>query len=260
MTQKGYKRIMIACVTFETVKIVKPINSIDADKVYLLHMGDEEPYRDFFNEVMRQIEELEIPCEPIEMKILDFPSVMKVLLRIIRTENKKGNHVYINISSGSRIFSSAALIVCMQEDGIPFDVHTDEYKKHWKEFFDEEGRPVGLSTRVGEPVYMPQFKLKPPNNKLIKGLQCWKEVESAEGRFNQNKVIIRLHGAGLMEDIYKKDVTGNTKVSPGAKMRLQRTFIPAWIAEGWFEKKERGKYVITPWGEEILNIYEDLPN
>ena len=33
-------RVVIACVSFETVKIVKPAQFYKADKVYLLHKGD----------------------------------------------------------------------------------------------------------------------------------------------------------------------------------------------------------------------------
>ena len=50
MIESKHLRIVIACVTFETVKIVEPAKYYKADKVHLLHLAREEPYRNFLEE------------------------------------------------------------------------------------------------------------------------------------------------------------------------------------------------------------------
>ena len=37
-------RVVISCVTFETVKVMEPVRHFRADKAYFLHRGGKEPY------------------------------------------------------------------------------------------------------------------------------------------------------------------------------------------------------------------------
>ena len=48
-------RVVVACVTFETVMVVEPVKHYKADRVYLLHQARKEPYTDFLNEVEAQL-------------------------------------------------------------------------------------------------------------------------------------------------------------------------------------------------------------
>ena len=51
MPVKSNLRVVISCVSFETIKIIEPIRHYKADRVYLLHKGGKEPYDAFINEV-----------------------------------------------------------------------------------------------------------------------------------------------------------------------------------------------------------------
>ena len=218
MVETPPDRVVIACVTFETVKIVDPIKKFKADRVFLLFMPGKKVYEDFYHEVIRQLEGLKILYTPVEMEILDFPSVMKELIRIVRQEHSKGNHVSVNISSGSRIFSAAALITCMQEGATPFDVHTKKYWIEEEAYYKSKNRPIGLSEEVGDPIFIPRFKIHPPKGKLLLGLLAWKEISLTKRKVHQTKVIEAMAQKGLMEDIYFTNHRGKELVKHGAKM------------------------------------------
>ena len=51
-------RVMIACVTFETVAITGAAKLRHADKVILLHQAKVDPFKDFLKETKRQLKEM----------------------------------------------------------------------------------------------------------------------------------------------------------------------------------------------------------
>ena len=259
MKQSRNLRIIISCVTFETVKITDPIKYYQADKVYLLHMGRKEPYTKFLNEVQRQLDELQILYESKDINILEFNDVVKEIIMILRNERMQGNHVYVNLSAGTRVFSAAGLIACMLEDGIPFDVRPDKFFLSEKKYY-EKGRPVGLSKTVYDPVPIPEYRLTPPKEHLIIGLKVWRQVQSWSTKFQQTAVIKELEKLGYFTDIFKLDEHGKPRkqVNHSTIMKFKRNYLEVWLKEKWLEKQDRGEYIITDKGDQLLKIYGDL--
>jgi len=258
MIESKHLRIVIGCVTFETVKIVQPATYYRADKVHLLHLAREEPYPDFLEEVERQLKASGIEYEPHEVNIFEFSPIMKKVIEILRKEKSMSNHVFVNISCGPSLYSAAALIACMMEGGIPFDVKTKEYMIDYKEYYEDE-KPVGLTKTVKNPVRLPAFELKVPQEYLVKGLMVWKRVFDRKGSMSHTNIIQKLAHHNLMDNVYEDKA--RNKVSQSAIMRYQRNFLGRWQKEGWVEKKGRGHYAITPWGETILDIFgEEVEN
>ncbi len=257
MDHSPHLRVVISCVTFETVKIVEPILAYKADRVYLLYWAQEGVYQKFIDEVIRQLEDHPIEIIPIEEQILEFEPMIKIMVDIIKKERNQDNHVYVNISAGSRIFSSAALIASMLEGGHPFDVRTKDFMIKKEAYFDDD-KPIGISKSVHDPVSIPPFKIQPPDKKLLQGLKYWKQIEEKKGYVNQIRVIEKFHEINLMNDVFEKTYSGKQRISGKAQMRFRRRFLEKWVLQGWVEKEQRGRYQISAMGNQLLMIYGNL--
>jgi len=248
-------RIVMDCVTFETVKITQSANHYKADKVYLFHRAVKEPYSDFLEKVEKELEKKGIEYQSIETEINNFSEIIKELMAAIEKERNEGNNVYVNVSAGSHVFCAAGLIACMMKGGTPFYAPTNEYTvkdEGIKDVYFEDGEPVGLTKEIKEPEEILCFDLPTPNERLVKGLDVWKKEKDKGGVMSSSNIIEKLSSDGLMVDIYEDD---RKKVSQNATMKFRRNFLEKWIENGWIEKQERGKYEITENGKRILEVF-----
>ena len=248
---KKHLRVVISCVTFETVKITDPIQFYKADKVYLMHKADIEVYKKFLDAVETTLGNLGIEYEAVHTTIYKFAPTLKNLLKIIRKEKALGNHVYVNVEAGPQIYGAAALVACMMEGGHPFFVGTKEFTVSEDKFFIGD-KPIGLSSAVYDPMEVPMFQLKCPKDHIVKGFRIWNEFRSSGRRLTDNAIIKGLESQGLMENIYDEE---GRKISYKAKMEYRRKFLNRWISEGWVEKVDRGKYEITEFGEVAVEVF-----
>jgi len=247
-------RVVISCVSFETVKVVEPILYYRADKAYLIHSSTKRPYIDFFNEVVKQLKKKRIPCEEIDIYYGDFSLVMKSVREIIRKEKAKGNHVYVNIGAGPQVYSSAAMIASMMEGAVPFNAPTEEWTvKDATKVFYEDGRPVGNARKVKDPVRIPVFDVNPPDPQLVRGLSIWKQITEKWKIRPTREIMASFEENGLIDDIWEDD--RRKKHSQSALMRYRRNYLEKWESEGWIQKDRRGKYSLTDQGEMILEIF-----
>ena len=247
-------RVVISCVSFETVKITQPILDYRADRVYLIHSGKKPPYIDFFNAVTEVLKKRKVPYEEVDIYYGDFKVVMKTVRDIIKKERKEGNHVYVNIGAGPQIYSSAAMIASMMEGATPFNPPTIEWTvKDVKSAFYEKGKPIGNAKKVKKPVEIPVFDVRPPDQELISGLSIWKSITDRIKIRPTKDIMIELNKNDILPDIWLDD--RQRKCSQSALMRYRRNFLEKWEAEGWIRKDRRGKYTLTDQGEMILSIF-----
>ena len=106
------KRIMVACVTFETAKVVEPALYYEINKAHIIHYVKDPLsesgmiYDSFFRRVCELLE-TESP-RSVEVvvhneRVSDFSVMLRTVLSIIQAENsgEDGCEIYVNISSGS---------------------------------------------------------------------------------------------------------------------------------------------------------------
>ncbi|MBN1390513.1 MAG: hypothetical protein JXA22_07720 [Candidatus Thermoplasmatota archaeon] len=249
-----FLRVVISCVSFETVKIVQPILDYKADRVHLLHSGREPPYIDFFDHVTSELDRMGIPWEEHNVFYSKFSDVMKKVREIIIREREQGNHVYVNVGAGPQIYSSAAMVASMMEGGTPFNAPTEEWTvKDVKKVFYEKGKPVGNARKVKAPVEIPVFEVNPPEENLVKGLTVWKDVTDRYRTRPTKEIMTALEEKGLMYDIWEDD--RGRKYSQSALMRYRRNFLEKWESKGWIRNDGRGLYSITEQGGMILEIF-----
>jgi len=250
MSYRKDLRIVISCVTFDTVKIIEPIKFFKADKAYLFHKADRIPYTDFLDEIIRQLESLGIEHKEIFSNVNKFEELMPDLIKVMENEIDNGNHVFVNIEAGSAVYSSASLIASMMLGATPFnegskDHMIDDHKK----YYDEKGRPVGLAKSVREPYLLPAFHLEKPPEKLVHGLKIWNEVRIKYGNRKLKETIQMMEKTGLLKDCMERN-----KVSHSGHMFFRRNFLQKWIDKGWIEKDEERIYQLTSDGEMIIKV------
>ena len=116
----SHLRVVISCVSFETVKITQPILDYRADRVYLIHSGKKPPYIDFFNAVTgvlkkKKIKVLMVGDGPDRFKAEEQCRQAKICDRVLflgKQENIKDLLAITDVAilpSGSESFGLVAL-------------------------------------------------------------------------------------------------------------------------------------------------------
>lgn len=245
-------RVVICCVTFEVAKVVEPIRHYRADRVHLVHWGDREPYSDFIGEVEGRIRGMGAELLKKDLNIMEFSSVLREVRSIIMKERMEGNHVYVNIGAGPQVFSSAAMIACMMEGGIPFNAATKSFTVESALFYSD-GKPVGIAKEVHPPREIPVFKVEAPDPALIRGLAIWEKITDMTKSHQTREVMREFQKGCLLDDIFEDD--RQRTVSQGALMKYRRNFLEKWESNGWVKKDRRGSYSLTEQGQMMLRIF-----
>src|SRR4051794_40042531 len=110
---KSDLRIHIATVGFQVRRITEPVIRERADKVYLItHSQDDRaaPYLEKILEILRKEKFLKAE-QTTTTNIWDLFDCLQTYKKIIKEE--QGAHIYINVSTGSKVSSIAGTLACM---------------------------------------------------------------------------------------------------------------------------------------------------
>jgi len=275
------EKVVIACTVFEVSKVIRPIIEYEASKVHLIHYTDKtnadaKIYHEFYEEVVSQIKDYSSIKEKLgkrveimehsEYRTSDFQKMLMTVLRILDSEKalNKDSEIYVNISSGTSEYISAATIAAMMaasmNSGISlFTVGTEPqgYSTYGeelvKQLYYENGRPVGLTKFAREPREIPMFKISAPDKSLVKGL---KEFSMFDRPVTANKVIDVLMDKDLLTVQDDGSLENKKNKTQANIMRYRRNFLDKWIEEGWVGKREgSNKYVLTEDGQMIIDTF-----
>ncbi|AGI47299.1 hypothetical protein TALC_00289 [Thermoplasmatales archaeon BRNA1] len=262
------KTVVIACVTFETAKVVEPATSYKADEIHLFHyLRPDAPgiYLEFYAEVEKQLRTNLPNARIIEHKedaVYSFQLMLRDILAIVAQSNKEvpGAEILINASAGTSEFSAAAIIASMMHPNVTaFTVGTKEYTvtddSKVRDIYFSGGRPVGLTKTTREPRAIPYFEVKMPDENLVRGLRVYNQLRTSKQSTVAPAVIKALADAGLWE--YEAN-EGSVKTSPKQKevMYYQRHFINAWVEQGWIDKpSRRSRFDLTETGKNVIDTF-----
>ena len=277
-------RIMIACVTFETVKVAEPVEFYQANKVYLIHYHSEKHpvYKEFYDRTVKLIRDRNgerIEIIEVEEKVWKFAEMLRTIAKIIDDEIKVNGEqceIYLNISAGSPEYTAAAAIGSMMygKNVVPFATSTSEYtvesdedirRCYFTEETDSDGSvrqiPVGLSKAVKDPVQIPKFFIKRPQRELVLGLSIYRmHVEGDGSRFKRvtaPEVIKDLKDYGLWDHMVDPSDEKRVKNEKSSNaVYFHREFIERWLKHDWIKRDESGKrYVITDEGRRVTDTF-----
>jgi hypothetical protein len=276
-------RVVICCVTFETVKVVNPIKDLRAEKVHILHWdgGDQAKkatvYADFYQEVVDQLHALGLEDASIvekRVKVYRFKDVLRSLISIMSEERRNGNDVYINVSAGTTEFAAAATLASMMVEGVkPFTVHARAYtisgEERIREVFSVDGKLVGQTKAVAEPVELPTFQIDLPPRDLVLALREFRKRKENKQPTRYTALIKAIKDAGAWTyepgqtgSVKDSDARGGDRVVQAEKMYYSRHYIDGWIKNGWVDGRSgRGRELeITESGRNVTDIfYLDSP-
>ncbi len=160
-------RVHIAPVGYEVDRIVLSAKQERADRVWLLlhENKSDDKAGPFVTKISTQLEKLHIEIKEEYHDRRDLFKIIRAVKNIIQKE--KGNEIYVNLASGSKIQAIGTMMACMMfndDDSVhPYYVEAANYPG-----FDAK-KP--LSTGIKEIVNVPPYSIKTPDQKLISALQ-----------------------------------------------------------------------------------------
>ena len=269
------KRIMISCVTFETVKITEPVQFYDINKIHLIHyVKDPESesgmiYREFYDQVCKIIKRDSRGSTEIKEhteRVSQFLPMLKLVMKIIETElnSDEPADIFVNISAGTSEYTAAAVIASMMNpDVVHFSVSTESYtikNDKIKELYYANGAPVGLTESIYEPVLVPKYSISLPDRNLVLGLKVLKELNETKRYVKGPEVISGLKEKRLWrmcsEGTHCMDSSAVPEAGKSDSVYYYRDFVSKWLSNGWIKRDDFNKrYDLTEEGLRIVDTF-----
>lgn len=283
MQESGRKnRVVISCVTFDTVKITEPIRFYQATHAHLIvnsehRNGIGELCDEFCGRVRNIVDEQ----SPAEVDVVthnentsDFTAMLRTVLAIIQREKRENpkSDIYVNISAGTPEYTAAATIASMMSPGtIPFSVDTKEEqisRERMREiYYDEMKRPVGLAKTVHDPKIVPYYPMNIHEEHLVRGLRILHQRNTSRPKLpvTSGKMIYALEEKGIWlrgeMDIenplgHPENRKKDDRMKRSEAVYYQRDFVDKWLKNGWVRKNDLTKrYEVTDEGKRILETF-----
>jgi hypothetical protein len=262
-------RVMIACVTFETVKITNAIEYYKTTRNHLIHYVKDPAsengkiYSDFYERVNQIIRDNSIDdTEIIEhnKNVNNFPVMLQTVLGILESEYKAADNsdIFINISAGTAEYTSAATLAAMMyPKSIPFSISSKKFttENFVREIYYKNGVPIGLTSETYPPKAIPKISIPVPDEKLVRGLRILDGLNAEKGSTKGPRVISELKKQGIW---FREE---NTEINKTARAKndsvyYYRDFITKWLENNWvYRDKYTKKYLLTEEGKRIVDTF-----
>ena len=266
------KRIMIACVTFETVKVAEPVKFYETSKIHIIHYikdptnPQSRMYVEFYDRVCGLIKSNDGDAEIVEhnVKVSDFSSMLRTVLNIIENERKESNDcdIFVNISSGTSEYAAASTIASMMKENITtFSVNTKEYTirdyEGVKAAYYNNNVPIGLTKAVYEPTTLTSYKISIPQEHLVRALRILDERNQKKLSVKGPQMIQALKDGGIWyREITYDDLNERSRQKLSEAVYYQRDYVNKWIDTNWVQKDELTKrYQLTNEGKTIVETF-----
>jgi hypothetical protein len=248
-------RVHIVTVGFRVRRVTEPLIRERADKVYLITKSHEDKAIASFEKMLKILrKEKYLQIEKRTTDIWNLFECLQTYKSIIKEEEERGGkntHIYINISTGSKISCIAGTMACMMWGGTPYYAHMVWSTYDKKDPAD--GLPDEEVTTIDEiPVYSIN-KPKPESLAVLRILDSAKEGNRPK-MMKKGRLIQQLEEAGMID----KDASIGAKHS---KLKgLLNSISIAGSDNPLVEVEYKGKQsnvILTTQGESTLKIFGD---
>ena len=170
MTNLATFRVHIAPLGFEIDRITIPLKQTKADKLWLLSHDNRSsdlsaPY---LEKIKKECKKLGVEVKIAYADRLSIFKVIKSIKDII--EKEKGNYIYVNVASGSKIQAIACMMACMvlknYKNLQPFYAEPEKYAA-----FEGKQQSFGIKDTIPLPIY----EIQTPKPKLLEALKIISE-------------------------------------------------------------------------------------
>ncbi|MGC8516186.1 MAG: DUF6293 family protein [Thermoplasmata archaeon] len=237
-------RVHISPVGFQSLRITEPLIKMQADKVYLVTYRDHDDANFYFEKVKSELKNKykHIGLEIIYLDLWDLNTCIEAFREIFVKE--KGNHVYFNVSTGTKITAIAGTISCMLWGGIPYYVPIS-YK-------DMAMRNQDATEITEEPQILPVQEIRKPRGLFLKVLEI---LESAGGIMKKKQLIKKLEEL----DVIKPRDENRKGLTPSAEHSQLKAILDPMEKDWHYVKVDsrgrRSEVMILEQGKSALKIF-----
>lgn len=254
------RRVHIAPVGYEVDRVVIPILNERADRVYLITEKDEsiDKGKSFLSKIVDEITDkgsnVEIFVCGTDVKNRDLYDVLKVYRLII--EKEKGNHIFVNVSTGTKIHAIAGMMTSMifksSETTVkPYYVTPDDYSQ-------EPERKVQLSVGCKEIKILPSYQITRASDEQIDVLQIIDQhlSENKKTGMSKSELIDILEKKG-----YKLILSATTNEGSAKHMAIKRKYLDplcnTWNYITIEGERKKARISITEDGKNALKFLKE---
>ena len=173
MTNIATFRIHIAPLGFEIDRITIPLKQTKADKLWLLAHDNRSSDQSgpYLEKIKKECKKLGVELKVAHSDRLNLFQTIKSIKDIINEE--KGNYIYVNVASGSKIQAIACMMACMVlkecENLQPFYAEPEKYAA-----FEGKQQSFGLKDTIP----LPTYEIQTPKPKLLEALKIISEQKN----------------------------------------------------------------------------------
>jgi hypothetical protein len=233
--------VHIAPVGFDPVeRVTVPLIEYRADKVYLISKSADDHASERRRQILRVLaRHPHIEVQEVYLNIWDLFSAVEEYRKIFLAE--MGNHININVSTGSKIISIAGMISCMLWNGTPY---------YTKLNYEDSGASVMSEKRkVKATDFLPVYQITMPPPELLKVLYI---VDRNGGSVSKKGLIEELQNLRMIPTY----LPSQPRSAPHS--RLRALLDPLEHHWGFVEVKSRGRrsdVSLTEQGKSALKIF-----
>lgn len=237
-------RVHIAPVGFDFRRVTVPLIQMQADKVYLVTYSPDDNAKKFFGQVKKELAQNyeHIQVQEVFLDVWNLFDCLEKFRQIILKE--KGNHIYINVSTGTKITGIAGMLSCMLWGASPYYARVS--------YPSAKETEIPPTEYVEEPDILPVYEIKKPGHEILLVLSL---LKANGGRMKKARLIEKLES---LEIIRIRDET-KTELSSAAKHSQLRAILDPMENEwGYVEVKASGRrseVFLTEKGGTALQIF-----
>src|SRR5574341_882622 len=149
-------RVHIAPVGFDFRRVTVPLIQMQADKVYLVTYSPDDNAKKFFGQVKKELAQNyeHIQVQEVFLDVWNLFDCLEKFRQIILKEN--GNHIYINVSTGTKITGIAGMLSCMLWGASPYYARVS--------YPSAKETEIPPTEYVEEPDILPVYEIKKPGH------------------------------------------------------------------------------------------------
>lgn len=176
---------------------------MQADKVYLISYQSDDKAHDFMVKIKNELKENygHIIVNDVYIDIWNLYECIQKFKDIINRE--QGNHIYINVSTGTKITAIAGMLSCMLYNATPYYAKVD---------YPDQPKVNLPSEHVDEPEMLPVYDINKPDPNYVTVLDM---LEKNGGKLRKSRIIAKLEELGIirLRDESKVEFTDTAKHS-----------------------------------------------
>ena len=236
-------RIHIVPIGLESAeRMWKPLIQMKADRAYLIsHLKDSRKVDRIVEEIRKKFKK-GLPSSDIELvrtNIWDLLLCLKEYRQIFLRE--EGNHLFVNVSTGSKVLAIGGMLSCMIWGGSPYYAQLDYTGAR-------SPRAAKLSVRSIDP--LPVYSIRKPSEESLKVLEI---IVAAGGSMRKRELIKKLQSPEYeLIESYKSD----QPTAPHSRLRaLLKPLEEEWKFVNVEASGQKSIVSLTRQGETALKIF-----